>query len=458
MMKATAFWTGYALALALLGGLVAHTSDPHGTCGRYSPIHLSAIIGTLVLCVAWKAIFAWLAKPSVIPRRERPPMILRPTAKVVLAGLATGLLLAAGEARARRNARVAQTAQLARLAAEEPTYDPYLQIRQTAIEPGDAVNPDGFKGDPVPASGPRVVKIFLLGGSSMLCDDVAYTDSHPYLLQRMLARHFTNATITVQNAGMYWHTSLHSLVKYVATIRRHDPDIVIVMHAINDLYRSFSPPSWARPNAAFQPDYSHFYGPVEPMVAAYFRPAGHTPPLIHSELLIHLAGALYSDFRRRDDGPLRSPRPAEEMKAIAWPEFASLPSFRGHMESLVSAIMSDGVAALILTEPFLYAEDLDRDEQQSIWMNRAFCTDGTRYVDVASMATGMRDYNNASLEVARRHGASAFDLAGQIPKRSAYFVDDCHYTPAGNALVASNICEFILSRGLIEERLATRAR
>ena len=58
---------------------------------------------------------------------------------------------------------------------------------------------------------------------------------------------------------MDWYTSKHSLINYTAYCRKFDADVVVVMHAINDLYRSFSPPDFSV--GKYESDYSHFYGP-----------------------------------------------------------------------------------------------------------------------------------------------------------------------------------------------------
>ena len=51
----------------------------------------------------------------------------------------------------------------------------------------------------------------------------------------------------------------HLLIDYQLRVRQFEPDLIVVFEAINDLYRSFSPPWWAV--GEFRPDYSHYLGP-----------------------------------------------------------------------------------------------------------------------------------------------------------------------------------------------------
>jgi hypothetical protein len=75
----------------------------------------------------------------------------------------------------------------------------------------------------------------------------------------MLRQQYPDVTIEVQNAGSAWYTTAHLLIDYQLLVRQFEPDLIIVFEAINDLYRSFSPPWWAV--GEFRPDYSHYLGP-----------------------------------------------------------------------------------------------------------------------------------------------------------------------------------------------------
>lgn len=71
------------------------------------------------------------------------------------------------------------------------------------------------------------------------------------------------------------HSSFkHSLISYVTYYTHWRPDVVIVMHGINDLTRSFSPPYFAV--GPYNEQWTHFCGP-----AIY----GARPPTFEQHLL-----------------------------------------------------------------------------------------------------------------------------------------------------------------------------
>lgn len=57
---------------------------------------------------------------------------------------------------------------------------------------------------------------------------------------------------------MDWWTVEHSMLNYVSYGHKWQPDVAVVMHAVNDLYRSFSPPELAI--LEYDSRYAHFFG------------------------------------------------------------------------------------------------------------------------------------------------------------------------------------------------------
>ena len=90
-----------------------------------------------------------------------------------------------------------------------------------------------------------------------------YEDTYPFKLQALLRQRYPDVTIEAQNAGNAWYTTAHLLIEYQLLVRQFEPDLIVVFEAINDLYRSFSPPWWAV--GEFRPDYSHYSGSVHPL-------------------------------------------------------------------------------------------------------------------------------------------------------------------------------------------------
>ena len=144
-------------------------------------------------------------------------------------------------------------------------YDPFLQVVPKPNDKKLHINRWGFRGEEIERIKPfGTYRIFVVGGSTVYSKRVDYELSHPRVLEKELGHRYPTLKIEVQNAGMDWHTSQHSLMKILFNIQDFKPDMIIIYHAINDLFRSFNPKNYAR--HPYQNDYSHYFGDFDPFV------------------------------------------------------------------------------------------------------------------------------------------------------------------------------------------------
>lgn len=321
-------------------------------------------------------------------------------------------------------------------------FHPFLQVVPSP-EHLDGVNDDRFRGDPVPVEKPQgTLRIFTLGGSTTLGVKNSFEESYPRLLEARLRAHYPSMRIEVENAGVDWYTTAHSLVNYVLRVRRFNPDLVIAMHAINDLSRSFAPPWFA--DGPFKADYSHYLGPQIAFLG---------PQTGFQEDYDRGGWILWRRLRqvvRRDPSPLDlSAQGVERLRArlreVDVSSFRSLDSFRANYDLLVRTIRSDGHAVILGSEPSLYKDDLTADEARVIWFPAVFCAEGGTYPSVRSMRDGMRAFNEAARDVARAHGVPFIDFAATVPKSLTYLQDDVHLTRAGNDMLAQMAALWIIN-------------
>lgn len=78
------------------------------------------------------------------------------------------------------------------------------------------------------------LNIFFLGGSTTECEHVKELERFPYLTGRMLEKQ-TGQKINAYNAGKSGNNSIHSINNLVNKIVPLRPNIVVMMHNINDL-------------------------------------------------------------------------------------------------------------------------------------------------------------------------------------------------------------------------------
>jgi lysophospholipase L1-like esterase len=331
-------------------------------------------------------------------------------------------------------------------------HSPHPFLQTTA---SDTVlcNSSGFRGDPITeAKQPGTFRIFTLGGSTTLGVANTYEESYPYILQKLLRERYPDARIEVQNAGAPWYSTAHMLVNYELRVRPYSPDLVIAFEAINDLYRSFSPPWLA--SGPFKADYSHFLGPQARLQGPDVDTVGaSTPPLGSTWLFWRNVVRRFG----RDPSPYRSwPENVQLVTARLQPRtvttFRSLPVFRRNYERLVRNMMGDGVRVVVGSQPFLYSTSLAAEDRLRLYYPQLFCSEEGTYPTLESMIDGMRQYNAQAQQVAAGAHADFLDFEHAVPKNGEFFSDDVHMRVAGNAILARMVFEWIVAQGLVERR------
>ncbi len=305
-------------------------------------------------------------------------------------------------------------------ARQEHRFDPFLQSPPRPVEAIEAPRPPG------------VVRIAALGGSTTEGMEGPQVDGYPARLESLLRHTEPGLQIEVLNAGHVWWTTKHSMIYYVTQVRRWRPDVVLVLHAVNDLYRSCSPAAFAL--GEYRDDWSHFYGPAI---------NGARPP---SFLRFVLGTSLrrmylhwYSRWRIHEvDYPLE--------------RYRSLAPFERNLEDLVGLIAADGAVPVLITQPALYRLDLRPEERALIRFGEEFCLTETgwltaEYPSVASLRVAMDAFNDTIRRVARENGTRLVDLDAEMPRNLEMLADDVHYTDAGvdfvSARVAARIDELV---------------
>lgn len=299
-------------------------------------------------------------------------------------------------------------------------FDPYLQIPHTKFT--------------VPIEkGEYAIRILCLGGSTT--EGFPTEGSYPPLLEAILRARYPDFDIEVLNGGKQWYSTKHSLINYVTYCYRWKPDIVIVMHALNDLYRSFSPPSLAL--GGYDDQWTHFYGPS---INGAKAPGTFEEVLWRgvSSRLIH---------RHEADYPLET--------------YVSITMYEAYLRAIVRRVKDDGADVLLVSEPSLYKPEMSEQERKVLIFGQAFCltrrNDFTEeYPSYQSLANAMAGFNHIVENVASSEHAIFVNAAGGIPKHLQNFKDDCHYTKHGVTVVAEFIADRLIKSQVIEKRAQHR--
>ena len=254
---------GLLLFLFVLLGLALH-SIPGGTLlGRWTPRYALGLLLLTGLGWPWWKLLVFLTEDTVFTGSEgqevRIPAPLKGKVFLTLVLLVFLPVEFALHRRANRRTRK-----------DWKKFHPFLQHQNRPNRGSMHTNSEGFRGEPLTLDKPAGrTRILFLGGSTVYCMRTTWEKTHPRLLEKALRERRPDLDLELQNCGLDWYTTEHSLINWLFRLRDFKPDIVILFHGINDLCRSFSPKT-----LAYGPprrDYAHFFGPVARLALGHTR-------------------------------------------------------------------------------------------------------------------------------------------------------------------------------------------
>ncbi len=289
-------------------------------------------------------------------------------------------------------------------------------------------------------------RIVCLGGSTTYGHNHRPESAWPAVTERLLRER--GYDVEVINAGMQWYATAHSLANYVLQMRYYEPDVVVVMHGVNDLCRSF--PKFGEPDPEL--DYGSYQGPMRLALGAARQSSdapGRRPQLIAGSALWTLVCAAtdlnryyYSVLRERSPHSPSGPKSDREVNEIGEFDFTpadypSIESFQTHLSYLVEACRHDGRRVLLGTQAHIYGRDTaDGDAGPRHRMRKSLFRVPGGVVSPSSLGSAMRAIREAVFEIARQHGVPVADAEAAIDSRPDLFQDDFHLTVAGHKVAA----------------------
>jgi lysophospholipase L1-like esterase len=302
-------------------------------------------------------------------------------------------------------------------------FDPFLQLSPVKFQ------------KPAPAAAEEV-RVLFLGGSTT--EQVGY----PASVQEVLKQKYPGKKIEIFNAGRAWYTSRHSLINYVTYYHAWKPDLVVVMHGINDLVRSFSSAQFA--HGSYDPLWGHFY-------AASVRGALPAPFELHLlDALRNLSvlgfsfgtaiDAWYSYFRYVPvDLPLE--------------RYVSIAQAKENLKQIARNVRLDGAEILFVTQPSIYKEAMARRELRVLKFAKYQASEKRgwhyEYPSSQSMRRAMAAYGDMVLQLGAEEKIAVADAAAVFPRERSHFVDDVHYSPEGERTLGRYVAERITELDLL---------
>ena len=274
-------------------------------------------------------------------------------------------------------------------------YHPYLQLNP--VLPIDEIQKENLN-------------IIFLGGSTTEFKD-SKKRGWPDRVQELLINRSNKENIRAYNMGRQWYTTLHTLINYETNFRDVKPDVIVVMHGINDLLHNADFSYFS--HGSFREDYGHFYGPVDLLITGR-----------------NFIKVLYD----RIDFWYYKPR-----EVVDQTQFPGLIPFEQNLNSIIDLAEIDGSKVVLMTQPNILKEKMTDEELDHLYMLNTEAVGHDKRWSLKSAFRGMELYNESIRKVARERNIPLIDLEKVIPKSLEYFYDEVHYQDKTYDMIAEYV-------------------
>lgn len=404
-------WAVTVIWLFVFAGLFFHHSSEPMLLHRFSRAYALGLLVFLALTPVVFLLVRGLFSPSVVKGPGDTRRVVSPLSKVSLVCLPVlavfGIL------------------QLVLPKREGWAYLPHPFLQAVpAPNPAKGINSRGFRGGEPAIPKPKgLFRVVLLGGSTTFDPELRYEDTYGRQLELALGKVLAPRQVEVQCAAVSAYDSEHSLIRYAADAIDLDPDVVLVLDSVNDLYvNTFQP---------FRRDYGTYPGVGPQHLHQGFRDRTHLVDTIG----FFARYVLFSDFRRPDhfraDDVVPDPEP-----------------FVRNLRSIIVLGRSRGQRVILCTLPHRFR--LDGPEAERVLGEAALRNffNGAPLPGFVWFSRYMVVFNDQVRALAAEEGLPVLDFQRDVPPVKELFIDEIHVTPRGARLEAELATKFLLANGL----------
>ncbi len=424
-------------------GLIFHTSHNGTIFAKYSLSYFILLVAFPLFFLIFKLILAFFFRISQI-HIGKHCLNFGINQKVALLIIALLISLFISESYLRNhNIRLSTQQTL-----PKEDFHPFLQLQNTKKDnetrPQLHIDDEGFRGEEIKITKPtNTYRIFILGGSTVLNEFTPYEENSSRLLEKRLQLYFPDKKIEVLNAEVRYYNSEHSIIQYLFKIKDFHPNLLIVWQGANDMAASCADIG----NDTFgkyKSDYSHKFGPLITVFNYFYSPQKTINLLTLDFLKFIISNILYSDFKNYGKNARSLSKPPGKPIDMT---FKSIDSYKRNLMSLIKITREDGVKLILGNQPYLYNAKLDKSHS---WDLEWVCRTKNTYPNISSLIKGIRQFNEATKEIAHNENVPYVDIEEKIPKSEEYFSDDFHFYPAkSNKIVADTLFEYIINNNII---------
>lgn len=278
---------------------------------------------------------------------------------------------------------------------------------------------------------PDLTLVFL-GGSTTVCMFMAEEERFPWLVGNFLEQH-TGKKVTSYNGGVGGNNSLHSLNVLLNKVIPLKPDMVIMMHNINDLVAlMYDQTYWSKnPSRAPIVDF-YFYKNLRGFKALATMARDLYIPNLHVATRL-LSKKIFGKAKDPDDefAHVRG-------KKLELNKAQLLDEFTMNLQTFINICRARRITPVLMTQFNRYRENPDEKIRMAMGGFEAEAKIPFReFKDIYDR------FNEAIRETGRRNNVLVIDLARLIPQEKEFMYDVVHLTTAGSRLAAHLISEHL---------------
>ncbi len=280
---------------------------------------------------------------------------------------------------------------------------------------------------------PDLTLVFL-GGSTVACLYVEEENRYPYLVGNLLEK-ASGKKVTSYNSGVGGNNSLHSLDILLNKLIPLKPDVVVMMHDINDLVSLIYDRTYWSHNPTRGPiiDYQLYKNLTGMKAISTLARDTYIPNL-------HLAfRSLCKKIFGKKAGDPEDEFAQERGRKIVFDTARILDEFQMNLQTFINICRARRITPVLMTQFNRIKSDPDDKIRQSL---KGF--ESGSQISAQEFKEIYDKFNEATVQVGRRNGVLVIDLARLIPQEAKYMYDVVHVNTAGSRLAAQIISEQLL--------------
>ena len=263
--------------------------------------------------------------------------------------------------------------------------------------------------------------IAFLGGSTTECCNMEEEERFPYLAGRLLERD-TGLKVNAYNAGVSSNNTLNSIDILINKVLPVRPQVVIMMHNINDLITLLYDKTYWSNNP--------IKGPILEMDNSLGNNLKNTWRQLAETAFPYLYPAIFPPKKKKE------PRPSGTSKKLVVDKDQLLYDFGANLNLFIQVCRVRNITPVLMTQANQFIQPLEPKFMKAFIDMERTC--GVSY----EMFKELYDlFNDHIRKVAVANNVLLVDLAAVIPQQQDYFYDVVHFTAHGSKKVAEAINE-----------------